>query len=94
MEYNEIKEPRGPWVPFAYVGFYSGILTLVLFWIPFMFFADITGLVLSILGLKSVKANSKAKTGVMLNSIGIGINIIYTILFFTVIIVAFSASNF
>ena len=80
-------EPRGPWKAFAIAGFASGIVSLGLFFIPIWAIAmGIPGLVLSILGKKSVVQRSKANIGMGLCIAGIAVGFVCTIIFYTIII--------
>lgn len=78
---------NGPWKVFAIVGFALGIFSLCMSW--FIYFSLIWGafgLIFSILGRKSTRNGGKAKAGIVMNAIAMGISLIATIVFFAVII--------
>ena len=87
MENNYIAEPRGPWRAFAYAGFSTGIVSLVLFWIPWVgIFVGIPGIVLSALGRRSVIQHGKANTGLGLSIAAVVLSVIWLVIFYTLII--------
>lgn len=75
------KEPK-VWGIFAKVGFGLGLGGLISSCIPFVCFVGVevaaVGLVLSILGKKSIEFGGKAKKGIVLSAVGLGIGFLLT----------------
>ena len=65
---------------FAIIGYVSGIVSLCLAWIPFMFNLSIPGIVFSNIGAKSKSKKEFANKGFVLSIIATAINVIVTIL--------------
>ena len=70
---------------FAIISYVTGIVSLCLVWVPFMFYASIPGIVLGKLGENSKSKNSQAKKGFVMSIVATVINVILTIVFFIVI---------
>lgn len=85
VEETTQKEPRGPWKAFAIAGYVIGIFSIAGCMIPVINSYVVTlgefGIILSALGLRSIKNHSKAKTGLTLSIIGWCVSIVvYTII--------------
>ena len=72
---------------FAIIGYVLGLVSLILVWVPFMFFDSIPGMIFSKVGNKPTNKQTYAKKGFTLSLIGTIINVIWTILFYVIIIV-------
>ena len=72
---------------FAIIGYVTGIVSLVFLWIPFMFFDAIAGMIFSKIGDKPTTKQAYAKKGFTMSLIGLILNIVFTILFYVIIIV-------
>ena len=79
---EEPKKEAKVWGIFAKVGFGLGLGGLISSCIPFVCFVGLevaaAGLVFSILGKKSTEFGGKAKKGIILSAIGLGVGFILT----------------
>ncbi|MBP5444894.1 MAG: zinc-ribbon domain-containing protein [Acholeplasmatales bacterium] len=83
---TNVQEPMSYKV-FAIIGFVSGIVSICLCWIPWMFNVSIPGMIFSKVGYKSKTKSSNAKTGFALSLVATIINIIITIALLVFIII-------
>ena len=72
---------------FAIIGYVLGIVSLALVWVPFMFFDAIPGMVFSKIGDKPTDKQAFAKKGYTFSLIGLIINVVWTILFYVIIVI-------
>lgn len=90
---EEYKENENITDTNAIVGMILGILSVILCWVPVIGLAlGITALVLSVKGLKNSRIINKGKgfsvTGVSCGSVGLVVNIIYSIMYIMIFILA------
>lgn len=71
---------------FAIIGYVLGLSSLILVWVPYMFFDSIPGMIFSKVGDKPTNKQQFAKKGFTLSLIATIINVIWTILFYVIII--------
>jgi lipopolysaccharide/colanic/teichoic acid biosynthesis glycosyltransferase len=70
---------------FAIVSFVTGIVSLCLVWVPFIFYGSIPGIVLGKLGESSTTQKDKAKRGFVMSIVATAINLVWTIVFIVLI---------
>ena len=90
---EEYKENENITDTSAIVGMILGILSVILCWVPVIGLAlGITALVLSVKGLKNSRIINKGKgfsvTGISCGSVGLVVNIIYSIMYIIIFILA------
>lgn len=73
---------------FAIVGYVLGLSSLILAWVPFMFFNAIAGLIFSKVGNKPTNKQQFAKKGHVLSLIALIVNIVFTILFYVLVVIS------
>ena len=93
---EEYKENENITDTNAIVGMILGILSVILCWVPVIgLVLGIIALILSIKGLKNSKIINKGKglsvTGISCGSVGIGVNIIYSIMYIILFLFARTA---
>ena len=71
---------------FAFIGFGTGIYSLIFCWVPFMFFSAIIGMVFGKLGSRDNTKKQYGKSGFVMSLIALIIGIIATIGFFAIMI--------
>lgn len=71
---------------FAFIGFGTGIYSLVFCWVPFMFFSAIIGMIFGKLGSRDNNKKEFGKRGFIMSLIALIIGIIATIVFFILVV--------
>ena len=82
---NVTKADKVVYKVFAIVSFVTGIVSLCLVWVPFIFYGSIPGIVLGKLGESSTTQKDKAKRGFVMSIVATAINIVWTIVFIALI---------
>ena len=82
---NLSKADKVVYKVFAIVSFVTGIVSLCLVWVPFIFYGSIPGIVLGKLGESSTTQKDKAKRGFIMSIVATAINIVWTIVFIALI---------
>ena len=82
---NVTKADKVVYKVFAIVSFVTGIVSLCLVWVPFIFYGSIPGIVLGKLGESSTSQKDKAKRGFIMSIVATAINIVWTIVFIALI---------
>lgn len=86
-ENNLSKTDKVVYKVFSIISFVTGIVSLSLVWVPFIFYASIPGIVFGKLGESSHSQKDKAKKGFTMSIIATVINVIWTIVFIALIMV-------
>ena len=79
------KTDKVVYTVFAIVSFVTGIVSLCLVWVPFIFYGSIPGIVLGKLGESSESQKDKARKGFVMSIVATAINFIWTIVFIVLI---------
>lgn len=82
---NVTKADKVVYKVFAIVSFVTGIVSLCLVWVPFIFYGSIPGIVFGKLGESSTREKDKAKRGFVMSIVATAINIVWTIVFIALI---------
>ena len=82
---NVSKTDKVVYRVFAIISFVTGIVSLCLVWVPFMFYSSIPGIVLGKLGESSTSQKDKARKGFVMSIVATVINVIWTITFIALI---------